>query len=149
MLAHRSCFSNFGDEMLPRPCRSRRKNAAGVEFALFLGFLAIRRGRSFGIKERKIEVSKVKKRVREKKKSNGRVEVPPNPRIQQGEEGKQSALSKEKAAATCLERRKRKKNVPWVFEFRHYAPKMLEMSGGRAEKERERGAEAKNRGGRL
>ena len=84
-----------------------------------------------------------------KKKSNGRVEVPPNPRIQQGEEGKQSALSKEKAAATCLERRKRKKNVPWVFEFRHYAPKMLEMSGGRAEKERERGAEAKNRGGRL
>ena len=85
--------------------------------------------------------------MREKKKSNGVLKCRRIREIQQGEEGKQSALSKEKAAATCLERRKRKKNVPWVFEFRHYAPKMLEMSGGRAEKERERGGEAKTVGG--
>jgi len=84
-----------------------------------------------------------------KKKAMGALKCRRIREIQQEEEGKQSALSKEKAAATCLERRKRKKNVPWVFEFRHYAPKMLEMSGGRAEKERERGGEAKNRGGRL
>ena len=55
--------------------------------------------------------------------------------IQQREEGKQHALGKEMAAATSLERRKRKKTYVGFVEFRHYA----ERRGRERERERCRG----------
>ena len=82
-----------GEWRTTRPCL--RKGSVGA------GELALD-ARTLG-KERKTKVSKVAKRVERKKKSNGE---PACPRIrgnQQIEEGKQRALSKEKAAATRLE----------------------------------------------
>src|SRR5580658_5743702 len=56
---------------------------------------------------------------------------------QQRGEGKQCALGKEKAAATCLEQRKRKKTNLGFTDFRHYALECRNV-GMPAQRERER-----------
>jgi hypothetical protein len=83
--------------------------------------------RKAGEKERKTKVSEVAKRAERRKKSNGEPECPLIRGKQQRGEGKQRALGKEKAAATRLERGKRKKTNLGFSDFR--------MS---AERERER-----------
>ena len=60
-------------------------------------------------KKRKTKVSEVAKRAERRKKSNGEPECPLIRGKQQRGEGKQRALGKEKAAATRLERGKRKR----------------------------------------
>ena len=118
----------LGDEMLPRPCRSRRKSAAGMSPPLFLG-LAYGLTRSLAKKKSEKRKSARWKNAKERrKKSNGELECPRIRDIQQRRVGKQRALGKEKAAATSLEKRKRKKTYLGVFEFRN----------GGAERDRER-----------
>ena len=82
--------------------------------------------------------------MREKKKSNGALKCRRIREIQQREEGKQSALSKEKAAATCEEREK--KRTLGSLNFDIMPQKCWKCRNGGAEKERERGGEAKTVG---